>query len=284
MLKTKDDIKLWLDAYEVTNYTINDDLTVDVYGDVNLYDKALKSLPVQFSTVQGFFDCRANQLTSLNGCPKVVSGDFNCCHNNLSSLESGPTHVGNDFNCRNNQLTSLKGAPDNIDGSFDCRNNKLTTLAGSPKKVDSYFDCSNNQLTSLEGAPQTIGGSLICHENKLTSLEGSPENVGGDIYALENNFERLGNISTQIVGNYGGSPIPELSSCAGIDDDGDYFVYRDNFNAKVNELKQIREEKALFESSVAKLCDSTPIGSSSEPKQTESTPQQTIAPKRKIKI
>jgi hypothetical protein len=43
-LKTKGEIKNWLDCYGIKNYTINDDLTVDVNGSVDLYDKNLSSI------------------------------------------------------------------------------------------------------------------------------------------------------------------------------------------------------------------------------------------------
>ena len=65
-LKTK--TKAWLNEMEVENFTINDDLTVDVNGNVNLFGKGLTSLPVQFGKVKGYFSCSNNQLTSL-GCP-----------------------------------------------------------------------------------------------------------------------------------------------------------------------------------------------------------------------
>ena len=67
MLKTKEQIKQWLDEMGVINYVINKDLTVDVKGDVNLSYKNLKELPVQFGKVKGNFFCSNNQLKSLKG-------------------------------------------------------------------------------------------------------------------------------------------------------------------------------------------------------------------------
>lgn len=42
----------WLDYMGVTNFTINNDLTVDVDGDVKLHNKALRDFgPVKFNKV-----------------------------------------------------------------------------------------------------------------------------------------------------------------------------------------------------------------------------------------
>jgi hypothetical protein len=74
----------WLDEMGVENYTINDDLTIDVNGDlrIGLYED-LDEIPefIQFNKVYGNFYCNDNNLTSLRGCPTYVSGDFDCSSN-----------------------------------------------------------------------------------------------------------------------------------------------------------------------------------------------------------
>ena len=73
----------WLDSYEIKNYTINDDFTIDVNGDVNLYNQSLTCFPsfIKFNEVSGYFDCTNNQLTSLEGCPTIVGASFYCWNN-----------------------------------------------------------------------------------------------------------------------------------------------------------------------------------------------------------
>ena len=73
--------------------------------------------------VTGNFDCSQNNLTSLEGSPKIVGGDFYCYRNKLISLEGGPEYVAIDFDCYNNKLTSLEGAPVKVGGDFDCESN-----------------------------------------------------------------------------------------------------------------------------------------------------------------
>jgi hypothetical protein len=94
----------WLDSFGITNYTINDDLTIDVKGDVELDHKSLTCFPsfIKFNKVSGYFDCANNQLTSLEGCPTIVGGSFYSSRNQLISLEGCPATVGGGFYCHDN--------------------------------------------------------------------------------------------------------------------------------------------------------------------------------------
>ncbi len=125
-------------------YTINDDGSIDVDGDVNLNHKKLTRIPFKFRNVSGDFHCYDNKLTTLEGAPNSVSGNFSCYDNQLASLEGAPNTVGGGFYCYFNQLTSLEGAPNNVGGDFCCYGNQLTSLAGSPNTVGGGFYCSGN--------------------------------------------------------------------------------------------------------------------------------------------
>lgn len=142
-------VKDWLDYMAIPKYTINDDLSVDVNGSVDLYNKQLTEIPIQFNIVNGSFDCSDNNLTSLKGCPKVVDGNFFCCINQLTSLKGCPTIIGFNFDCSFNSITSLDSGLREIGGNFNCSTNRLTTLKGSPEVIGN-FDCSDNEL------PQSI--------------------------------------------------------------------------------------------------------------------------------
>jgi len=136
----------WLEEMKIKNYKINSDGTVDVSGNVDIVDKDLETIPVQFGEVSKNFYCLHNNLTSLEGSPKKVGGIFSCSGNNLTSLKGAPEYVGKDFYCSNNKLTSLKGAPKHVGGDFYCNNNNLTTLKGTLKYVGGNFYCSGNNL------------------------------------------------------------------------------------------------------------------------------------------
>ena len=170
--------------FNITNYTINRDGSIDVNSYVNLDTEddrvglplkkreklILKKIPLKFNYVSGDFYCSKHKLTSLEGAPKEVGGSFNCYDNQLISLVGATKEVGRDFNCVVNSLTSLEGAPEIVGGNFYCTNNSLTSLKGSLKRVGGDFFCGNNQLTTLEGAPKWVGGNFNCEYNPLPQL------------------------------------------------------------------------------------------------------------------
>ncbi len=150
--------------YEIKNYTINSDGSIDVDGDVILYYEVLSKLPLIFNHVTGSFDCGTNHLISLEGAPRIVESNFWC---------------------RDNKLTSIEGAPQEIGGSFNCGYNRLTSLEGAPKEISAFY-CDHNQLTSLEGAPRIIRNNLNCEINDIWTFEGAPDYIGGDFYCSGN--------------------------------------------------------------------------------------------------
>jgi len=110
----------------LTNYTINPDDTVDVGGDVMLWNNlgSMKELPIKFGKVSGSFDCGSNNLTTLEGCPNYVGIHFYCGKNKLTTLEGCPKYIGSNFYCYSNNLTTLRGIEKSeIIGDFYCRNN-----------------------------------------------------------------------------------------------------------------------------------------------------------------
>ena len=151
---TREEVIEVCNRYRINNYTINDDLSIDVEGHVNLAYKNLEYLPLRFNYVSGDFSCYDNKLKTLEGCPQTVSGSFDCS---------------------NNKLESLEGCPQTVDGNFDCYRNKLITLEGSPSVVNGNLICYVNELETLEGSPKTINGNFLCFVNKLKDLEYFPE-------------------------------------------------------------------------------------------------------------
>jgi hypothetical protein len=142
--ESKEDIHSICKKYGIENYTINEDGSIDVDGDVDFHFKRLGKLPLKF---------------------RSVTGQFMCSYNALSTLEGSPLSVGGGFYCNNNQLVSLEGSPLKVGRNFDCCGNKLTTLLGSPKSVSHKFICDSNRLTTLEGISENIGGIIDCRDN-----------------------------------------------------------------------------------------------------------------------
>jgi len=113
----------WLEQMGIKNYTINDDGTVDVDDDVNISNKNLTEIPIQFGIVKGNFRCDENKLTTLKGAPKYIGHTFDCSYNQLTTLQGAPRYVGGCFSCHDNKLTTLQGAPKCIESNFYCYHN-----------------------------------------------------------------------------------------------------------------------------------------------------------------
>ena len=123
--KTMTMIENWLKEYNIENYNINYDLTIDVEENIKFLNKNITKFPdyIQFGEVKGNFDCSNNNLISLKGCPKYVDGFFNCSYNKLTSLEGAPEKVGGYFNCNNNSVRFTKDDVRevcNVKGSINC--------------------------------------------------------------------------------------------------------------------------------------------------------------------
>lgn len=186
MLTDYKKIQQWLKKVKIKNYTINEDLTVDVHEDVDLRFLEIDELPVQFNIVEGDFDCSGSRWKTLKGCPSKIKDSFYCNNNGLKSLEYGPKEVGMNYSCQDNNLISLKGVPDKIKGNLDCTYNHIENLFDSPKEILGYFGISNNKLLSFKGIPDKIGDDLYCTGNRIESFEFMPKEIVG-CFSLEYN-------------------------------------------------------------------------------------------------
>jgi hypothetical protein len=141
--------------YNILNYTINDDGSVDVDGDVRIVKKGLTKLLFKFNKVSGDFEIPRNQLTTLEGCPNEVGGDFACEDNPITTLEYCPTTVGGNFYCSNTNINSLRFIPTGLSGYLSCSNCYLTSLEYCPVNLVSLY-CVSNRITSLEYCPSKM--------------------------------------------------------------------------------------------------------------------------------
>jgi hypothetical protein len=147
--ESKEDIDSICKKFGIRNYTINEDSTVDVDWDVNLYDKGLTKIPLKFGEVSGYFSCGDNQLISLEGSPLSVGGYFNCISNQLKSLEGSPLSVGGGFYCSYNKLKSLDGISGRISGGIYCYNNQLRDVKGVKDGWLGEFDIRRNPVYQI---------------------------------------------------------------------------------------------------------------------------------------
>jgi len=138
---TREEVIQVCEKYEIKNYTINDDLSIYVDGNVNLTSNGLEYLPLKFNYVGGGFSCSNNRLKTLEGGPQTVNGDFNCHSNLLKTLEGSPKTVGGYFYCTDNKLKDLEYFPE-VNGNVYMRGNLVNLLIYTfvdNKETDSFL-------------------------------------------------------------------------------------------------------------------------------------------------
>jgi hypothetical protein len=246
--ESKEDIDLICKKFGIENYTINEG-SIDIDGDVDLYDKGLTKIPLKFGKVSGDFSCSFNQLKSLSGAPLSVGGDFYCRDNQLISLEGAPLSVGGDFYCSSNQLKSLEGSPLSVGGNFSCGDNQLKSLSGAPLSVGGYFSCYRNQLISLEGISGRISGAIYCNSNQLRDVKGVKDGWLGEFGVVGNPVYEIFKLFPEDKWD---EVIEILNEYEVIRDDGNLIILQRleqvflDLGLKVPEIEEIRGYKIHF--------------------------------------
>jgi len=129
--------------YNIKNYTINTDGSIDVDGYVNLFKAGLKKLPLKFNKINRGFSCSFNKLTSFEGSPVEVNGSSYFNNNKLTSFKGSPKIVRTDFECEYNKINSFEYFPSHVGSTFYCVGNpiyKIWALFRDTKKIELLND------------------------------------------------------------------------------------------------------------------------------------------------
>ena len=116
------------DVYNITNYVINRDESVDVNENVFIDNIDLETFPFKFGKIRGGFNCSNNELKTLKGAPNEITLFFNCTGNNLTTLIDGPKKVGGAYYCSDNLLNDVYGFPEHFNGSYYMGNNPVEEI------------------------------------------------------------------------------------------------------------------------------------------------------------
>ena len=107
-------IEKWLEEMKIYYYTINDDMSIDVRGHIQIKEKIIE-LPeyIKFNYITRDFEILHNEnLINLRGAPIKVGEDCLLTENkNLKSFVGAPKHIGQSFYCRKLDINSLEGFP-----------------------------------------------------------------------------------------------------------------------------------------------------------------------------
>ena len=163
--KTKAEVEEFLEKSSIFNYSINDDLSVNVNQNVNIIWENIKLIPIEFRSIEGNVVLSGNKLQSLKGLPKEIYGVLDIS---------------------NNQLRTLEGCPEIVHGDFDVSDCFLKSLEFGPKKVMGDYIAERNELVDIEGIAKEIEGDLIIKDQKSNkkfnkSLINSLSDVSGSI-------------------------------------------------------------------------------------------------------
>ena len=158
--------------YDIENYTINVDGSIDVDGDVDLCDNILSKIPLLFNKISGNLFIYSCGLKTLEGFPNYIGGDLDISLNNLTSLDGCPEYIGGSLICYRNKLTSLYGCPNYIK-NIHCSNNKITTLIGIPNIVDGNLTLDENPISIIDTSIEVKDKITISYtkfDKKIKSL------------------------------------------------------------------------------------------------------------------
>ena len=111
--------------YNIFNYIINSDGSIDVDESVRIFGKCYPKSTITFNKVNGSFYCAEQNLITLEGCPKEVNGNFYCYGNQLTSLEYAPKIIRGEFNCEDNKIKSFEYFPNYVGDEFWCAGNPI---------------------------------------------------------------------------------------------------------------------------------------------------------------
>ena len=110
---------------------INDDLTVDVAGNVGIrFGNDVKDLPCKFNRINGNFFIELSFAIDdfIDKFPERVEGKLSITNCGLDSLKNLPTkYVGKDFDCSSNNLQTFEGLPEHIVGDINADSNDIYT-------------------------------------------------------------------------------------------------------------------------------------------------------------
>ncbi len=139
------EIQFICEHYGIENYTINENLTVDINGDF-IFNHIVTKLPIKLNKVSGNIYINNCGLTTLEGLPEYIN-DIELTGNRLTNLIGFPKHCNGNIDLSNNQLTSLEGIPKGINGNLTLYKNKLTNTDYFPDVVEGYIDIIANPIT-----------------------------------------------------------------------------------------------------------------------------------------
>ena len=120
-------IKTWLEEHDVTNYSLNSDLSIDVLQSLDFsYDEIEFPSYIKFRKVLGDYRLKHCDIESLIGGPEIVTGTFYCINTTVKNFDGAPIEVHNDCNIYDNDNLSPNEI-DKFENTSEIRGNVYTS-------------------------------------------------------------------------------------------------------------------------------------------------------------
>ncbi len=118
-----------------------------------------------------FFECRKNNLSSLDVSQNTQLTVLNCGNNGLSGLDVSNNTQLTELYCGNNGLSGLDVSNNTQLTELYCSNNGLSGLDVSNNTQLTTLYCGGNPIGSLDVSGNTQLMTLLCDANDLSSLD-----------------------------------------------------------------------------------------------------------------
>ena len=173
--------------------------SVNTITDLDLFNKNIADL----TGISGFtaleeFECRQNQLTTIDVSYCTNLTHLHCSNNQLTSLDLSNNTSLLTLNVSNNQLTILDLSSNTAFKNLTCRSNQLTSLdlSNNPNMVG--VNCGYNPITSVDLTNCTQMWRFIGYVMNLTTIDLSTNVALGDLQ-LDNNQLTSLDLSNNLV-------------------------------------------------------------------------------------
>ena len=176
--KDTEDIIDWLDDNNISNFTINKDLSCNINEDIEIYDFQGEFLPIKINKLNGGIVFEGtSKFKSFIGFPNVITKYIRLRNLGVENFEylCADLTTCDEIEVNNfAHLTSVKGIGD-YTGSLTLEHcNNLSSLDDMPQNLTSLSFNYCNGLTSLRGLQKEINTFSVIHCDSLPNLKFCP--------------------------------------------------------------------------------------------------------------
>ena len=166
-------IKEVLDQYNVVDYSINNDGSVNLTKDITFFKKNLDKIPFNISKAPRILDFSFNNISSLEGSPEECDTIFYAM-NNISDLK-GITITSRLLSLSNNKIEKLNFPKEFKTDELLLNHNNIYELTGIPINFNGKILLNHNPISTCfkttDGKDVHVFNSLKIIKDKKVNLK-----------------------------------------------------------------------------------------------------------------